>query len=141
MRVWPSLIRSSLEWGFPVSCLRYSVFKVIGTIYSPPLELGGFPDEVLRHRERISGVRHQSPIMLLVTNRRIFHLGIVLAIVLIIVGTTMITSTSGDHMGLGNTLRKIGTVVLLVLTITTVFRAGSFISYERTSMSSLSFPT
>ncbi|KAJ3573732.1 hypothetical protein NP233_g2239 [Leucocoprinus birnbaumii] len=84
-------------------------------------------------RERIAGLHYKHPLFIVLTNRRFYHLIIVAAIVLVITGTNMITSSDSDTRNLGNTLRTAGTWILFGVAALQALRSAAFVHYDATN--------
>ncbi|KAF5353001.1 hypothetical protein D9758_007908 [Tetrapyrgos nigripes] len=69
----------------------------------------------------------------LIRNRRLFHLNMSLATALSIVGVIDLTHSDQSDQDTGNTLRKVGAIILLALTIITTYLTGVLIVREKDS--------
>ncbi|KAF5352940.1 hypothetical protein D9758_007910 [Tetrapyrgos nigripes] len=69
----------------------------------------------------------------LIRNRRLFHLNMSLATALSIVGVIDLTHSDQSDQDTGNTLRKVGAIILLALTIITTYLTGVLMVREKDS--------
>ncbi|KAF5349653.1 hypothetical protein D9756_008796 [Leucocoprinus leucothites] len=95
-------------------------------------------------RERIAGIQYKQPAMVILTNKRLYHLIIIASVVLVIIGTSNISDSDPDKQSLGKTLRTAGTWVLFGATAIQGFRSGAFVylkstKYRRTGLKTNTF--